>query len=140
MQLIGLVRLGRDAEVRTTPAGKSVANLALAYNYGRKGDDGNRPSQWIDGSLWGDQATALAQYLTKGKQLCVTINEVHIEEYQNQSTGEKRSKFVGIISNLEFAGNNASDKPAQSAAPAQRTVQQSRPAPNFSDMDDDIPF
>ena len=147
MQLIGLVRLGRDAELRYTPDQKAVCNLALAYNYGFKDQSGNKPSQWVDASLWGKQAEAMDQYLTKGKLLCVTINDVHIEEYE--SKGEKRTKLIGIISNIEFAGGN-SDKPTQQApaqqrqsAPSQgktRNGVASRPAPDFTDMDDDIPF
>ena len=54
--LAGVFRIGRDAEVRHTAKGDSVANLSLAYNYGQKGSDGKRPSQWIDGSLWGKRA------------------------------------------------------------------------------------
>ena len=64
--MIGLARLGRDAEIRTTSQGDSVATLALAFSYGRKGSDGNRPTQWVDAALWGKRAEALAPYLTKG--------------------------------------------------------------------------
>ena len=42
MKAFGLARLGRDAEIRTTSQGESVATLALAFSYGRKGSDGNR--------------------------------------------------------------------------------------------------
>jgi hypothetical protein len=37
-------RLGRDAELRYTPNGDAVCNLALACEYGRKGQDGKRPT------------------------------------------------------------------------------------------------
>ena len=46
-KMFGLARLGRDAEIRTTSQGESVATLALAFSYGRKGSDGNwRPAHW----------------------------------------------------------------------------------------------
>lgn len=38
--LTGLFTLGRDAETRVTQNGTTVITLAVAYNYGRKGDDG----------------------------------------------------------------------------------------------------
>ena len=51
MKAFGLARLGRDAEIRTTSNGEQVATLALAFSYGRKGSDGKRPTQWVDGAL-----------------------------------------------------------------------------------------
>ena len=45
MILTGLARIGKDAELRYTASNEPVANLSLAFNYGRKGDDGKRPTQ-----------------------------------------------------------------------------------------------
>lgn len=45
--LTGLFTLGRDAETRVTQGGTTVVQLAVAYNYGRKGEDGKKPSQWL---------------------------------------------------------------------------------------------
>ena len=53
MYLHGLCRLGRDAELRYLTDGTPVLGMALAYNYGKKDDQGNRPTQWIDASLFG---------------------------------------------------------------------------------------
>lgn len=138
MQLIGLARLGRDAELRKTQGGDSVCSLSLAFNYGRKAQDGNKPTQWVEGTLWGKQAEALEQYLLKGKLVCVTIDEPHIETFEGRNgTGHK---LTGRISSLEFAGGGEGQQrqqaPAQSAAPAQRPAPAAAPA----DMDDDIPF
>ena len=36
--LTGVFTMGRDAESRVTPNGKTVVQLNVAYNYGRKGD------------------------------------------------------------------------------------------------------
>jgi len=145
MQLIGLVRIGRDAVLRMTPGGDPVINLALAYNFGKKDQQsGNKPSQWVDAALWGKQAEALEQYLLKGKLLSVTIDDIHMESYQSQ--GAEKWKLVGRISNLEFAGENKPAQQAQSTQqrPAnnqQRPGQQRRsPEPNFEDDPDSIPF
>ena len=53
MILTGLARIGKDAELRYTASNEPVANISLAFNYGRKGDDGKRPTQWIEASMWG---------------------------------------------------------------------------------------
>ena len=50
---------------------RSASNLALAFNYGRKDDQGQRPTQWVDAALWGKLAESLKQYLIKGKQVTI---------------------------------------------------------------------
>lgn len=147
MQLVGLARLGKDAELRTIQSsGDKVASLSLAFNYGRKGEDGKRPTQWVEGSLWGRQAEALVDYLVKGQQVVVTIDDPHLETYTGRN-GEG-TKLTGRISNIELAGGRpeGAQAPAQrpSAAPAQQRpaapAAAQRPAPPADDMDDDIPF
>lgn len=148
MQMIGLARLGRAAELRTIPSGESVCNLSLAFNYGRKDQQtGERPTQWIDGSLWGKQAEALEQYLTKGKLVCVTLEDVHIEEYQGQNG--PGHKLAAKVTKIELAGGR-DDAGGQNAAPAQRQPAAApqparqapapRPASGFDDDDSDVPF
>ena len=60
MKAFGLARIGRDVELRTTQSGETVAGLSLAFSFGKKGADGKRPTQWVDASLWGKRAEALA--------------------------------------------------------------------------------
>jgi single-strand DNA-binding protein len=145
-QLVGVLRIGRDAELRA--AGQtSVINLALAYNYGKKEAGGDKPTQWIDASLWGKRAEALEQYLVKGQQIYAVISDVHIETYDKRDGGTG-SKLVGVIADLELVGGRAQpagdrdERPARrEAAPARREAPKPAPAQGgFDDMDDDIPF
>jgi len=101
-QLIGIANLGRDAELRYTPNGQAVMNLALAFNYGRKDESGNRPTQWVDGALWGQRAEHLAEYMTRGQKVYVVIDDIHIETYEGQNG--PGHKLMGNISTIEFAG------------------------------------
>ena len=94
-QLNGVFRIGKDAELRNA-GDTSVINLALASSYGKKDREGKRPTQWIEASLWGKRAEALEQYLLKGQQVFVSINDVHIETYENRD-GQTVPKLVGII-------------------------------------------
>ena len=144
-QLFGLARLGRDAEVRFTQAGKPVATLALAFDYGKK-ENGKRPSQWVDAALWGERAETLAPYLLKGQQLGVTVDDVHIETFQ-KNDGTQGHKLTGRVSNIEFAGSapqqnsqaQPQQRPQQQSRPQQAAPQQ-QPAPDYDSFDDDIPF
>ena len=73
MRANGLARIGKDAEVRYSPNGDAIANLSLAFTYGKKGTDGKRPTQWVDATLWGKRAESLAPYLKKGGQIVVYL-------------------------------------------------------------------
>lgn len=123
-----LFRIGNDPQVRYTQKGDAVLGLSLAYQYGRKGDDGKKPTQWVEGSLWGKQAEALAPYLAKGWQVVCSLDDVHIEEYEGKSG--PGHKLVGRIVGIEFAGS-------KQAEPASRTKQAG--GSGFDD-DHDIPF
>ncbi|HAZ61007.1 MAG TPA: single-stranded DNA-binding protein [Gammaproteobacteria bacterium] len=145
MNGFGLARLGRDAEIRQTPSGQTVAGLSLAFSYGRKDASGYRPTQWVDASLWGERATKLAQYLTKGTLLMVSLEEVHIDEYVKKD-GTKGSTMRARVSDLEFAGGGADrettgqtrheEQKRDGYAPATQT----KPAAAAVDLNDDIPF
>lgn len=140
MILTGLARLGADAEVRYTPGGDPVANLSLAWNYGRRNGEGKRPSQWISASLWGDRATALQQYLTKGTALDVVLEDVHVETYDRRDGNGQGFRLAGRIVLLEFAGGRRDDqKPPEKPAGPPRQAAPTSPG-DFSDFDDDIPF
>lgn len=115
MILTGYCRVGQDVSLRYTNDGTAVANISLAFNYGRKGDDGKRPSQWVDASLWGQRAESLAEYLLKGTGLDVVLEDVHIETYQRSQGGEG-SKLVGRVVILEFAGSTPQQQGSQGGA------------------------
>ena len=137
-QLIGLARLGRDAELRTTQSGDAVASLSLAMDY-RAGRE--KETQWVDGALWGKMAETLTQYLVKGKLICVTLDDVHIAEFEKRD-GTSGTKLVGRVSKLELAGGGRDDG-ERTAPPVQRQAPKPPPkssASGFDDMDDDIPF
>lgn len=145
MQLIGLARLGRDAEARTV-GDNTVANLSLAFDYYDPKAEKKRSTTWIDGALWGKQAASLEQYLTKGTQVCVTVDDLHMEEFQGRNgTG---TKLVGRVNSIKLAGGRQdaaapapAPRPAPAAAPRPPAAPTRAPAPGgFNDMDDDIPF
>jgi single-strand DNA-binding protein len=136
-----LARVGRDVEVRNTTGGDAVASVSLAFSYGRKGDDGKKPTQWVDGALWGKRAEVLAPYLTKGSLVTVAIEDAHVETFK-KADGTEGVKLAGRITAIDLAGGGQ----PQQQAPAPKPQQQ-RPAPQrapagggFDDMNDDAPF
>lgn len=150
MHLIGLARLGRDAELRHLPDGTPAVGMALAYNYGAKQGDGNRLTQWVDATWFGERAEKLLQYLLKGQQVEVHIADIHVEEFTRRD-GSAGVKLIGTLRHLDFGASPAGSQgqgqgqraPAQQQGRApqnSRPAQNARPASNYADMDDDIPF
>ena len=138
MKAQGLARIGKDAEVRFTPGGTAVANVSLAFTYGKKGDDGKRPTQWVDASIWGQRAEPMAPYLLKGKQIVAYLEDVHLQTY-TKGDGTTNTKMVARLADLEFVSDNSDHKPTQKP----QSAPQSKPqGSGFDDMDNDldIPF
>ena len=136
MKTFGLARIGRDVEVRHTPQGEAVASLALAFTYRNKGE---KATQWIEASLWGKRAEALAPYLLKGGLISVTVDDVHIETYEGKNgTG---TKLIGRVSDVELAGGGqAQEQQAPRPAPVRVATKPAPASSGFEDMGDDIPF
>jgi single-strand DNA-binding protein len=61
--------LGRDPEMRYTPSGQPVTSFSVATNRKWTGNDGQQQEEtvWFRVSVWGKQAEACNQYLSKGR-------------------------------------------------------------------------
>jgi single-strand DNA-binding protein len=118
-------------------------DLSLAFDYGRKGQDGRRPTQWINAPRWGARVEKLQPYLSKGSQVFVTLSEPHIETYDKKDGSGQGFSLRARVTELEFVGGRRDESAApsdagESAAPARAA----KPAKGgaFGDIDDDIPF
>lgn len=60
--------VGRDPELRYTPAGQAVANFPVASNYRYTASSGEKRSEteWFQVSAWGKLAEAVNQYVKTG--------------------------------------------------------------------------
>lgn len=138
MRLIGLCRLGRDADTRYTSSGDAVANFSAAFEFGPKGEDGKRQTQWVTLSLFGKRAEKLSEYLTKGKQLYIVANDVHLRTYEKKDGGTG-VELRGRVEDVQFVGSKDDYKEEE------RTTQQQASASSphkegIAGLDDDIPF
>jgi len=128
--LIKLVRIGKDAELRSAN-GKPVLSLSVVYDIGY---GANKKSQWLNLAMWGAQAEKVAEHFTKGKQLVVRVDDVHIEEYNGKSS------LKGTLVSFEFVqdGKRESEPKYNQSIPQERRPQQRQAAPDLDDLD--IPF
>ena len=149
MLMVGVARVGNEPVARYTPDGKAVMDISLAFDYGRKGNDGRRPTQWVNATMWGDRVEKLQPNLSKGSQVFVTLSEPHIETYEKKDGSGQGSSLRARIKDLEFVGGRRDESsdggdgaPMGGGAPAARgggKLAAAKP-PGFDELDDDIPF
>lgn len=89
----------------------SVLNFSLAVQKRQKGQDGKYLTLWVECSLWGTRADALAPYLKKGSKVTVT-GESDVETYQ-ANDGSVRAKMTLRINELTMQGSASDQAPAQ---------------------------
>ncbi len=141
-------KLGRDAETRSTPTGKSVTTLSVATCERRKNVSGaweNGPTTWHKVTVWGaPEAIASAQ-----KGTTVQVRGRYESRSWEDKTGAKQVSYEVNALDVVIL---ADDRPRQDAPPskpwqpsgqapggAQRGAQgPSRSMPDFSP--DDVPF
>lgn len=128
MLLTGITRIATEPVMRTTKDGTSVLGLTLVYSFGNKGEDGRRPSQFVQASFWGKRAESLQKYLTKGSQIGVTMEAPNVETYQAKD-GTTGARLVARILDLELIAGQRQEQPVKQ--------QSSKSDDGF---DDDIPF
>jgi single-strand DNA-binding protein len=152
--------LGRDPEIRYMPSGDAIANIAVATSY--KSKDKNTGEQkelteWHRISFFGRLAEIVGQYLKKGSSVYVEgrlqtrkyTDKDGVEKYATDIIAETMQMLggrqgMGGDSGMDEGGYDAPPQ-RQQAAPRQAPPPPParpapKPAPNFSDMDDDIPF
>jgi single-strand DNA-binding protein len=109
MKASGIARIGKDVEVRYSPSGDAIANISLAFSYGKKQSDGKRATQWVDATLFGKRAESLAPYLKKGGQIVAYLSDVNVQTYESKSG--QGVKLVGKIDDLELIGGQVERAP-----------------------------
>ena len=100
--LIG--RLGRDPEMRFTPAGKAVTNFTMATSETWKDDSGERQerTEWHRIVIWGKLAETAAKYLSKGSQVYIE-GRLQTREWTDKD-GQKRYTTEIVANQMTMLG------------------------------------
>jgi single-strand DNA-binding protein len=151
-KVIIMGNLGRDPEMRYMPSGDAIANISVATTYrtkDRNTGEAKDYTEWHRISFFGRLAELVGQYMKKGGTIYVEgrlqtrkyTDKDGIERYATEVVAESMQMVRSGPSGGSDDTGSEGDPPAQRppvGGGAQRPAQ--RPAPNFSDMDDDIPF
>ncbi|MBP3319146.1 MAG: single-stranded DNA-binding protein [Ruminiclostridium sp.] len=128
---VGMGRLVRDPEMRSTYDGKAVASFSLAIDRDYEDQSGKRPTDFIPCTAFGSQADFARKYLKKGRQFCV-VGRWQQQNWKDQN-GNKRTSWNVIVQSFYFADSGKSTN-AEPSAPAEA---------EFTELDDDgtpLPF
>ena len=117
-KVILLANAGQDAEVKSTSAGKSVANFSLAINqsFGNKKSGSVQRVEWVRCVAWGKLAEIAERFVTKGKQVFVE-GRLQTRRFEDREGSPKTVTEV-VVASLRVlrgapnAGENANGQDA----------------------------
>ncbi len=95
--------LTRDPEVRYTPKGSAVADLAIAVNRTYTADNGEKREEvtYVDVVLWARLAELAGQYLKKGRGVFIE-GRLQMDSWEDKQTGQKRTKIRVVGEVMQF--------------------------------------
>jgi len=144
MQIIG--NLGKDCVVNTVN-GKNVINFTLAHTEKYKDSQGNlqEKTTWVDCAYWTDR-TAIAQYLTKGKQIFAE-GQPEARSFQ-RNDGTPGSSLSLRVREVQLLGGKGENNSGSSYSPASAAVSAAPSSPGnnipspseITEPIDDLPF
>lgn len=134
-------RLGRDAELKYTPGGIAVLKFSVAtteqWNDRQSGQRQER-TEWTNIVVWGKAAEPIAEYLTKGKEVCIE-GKLQTDEWTDKDGNKRKTTNVRADRVILMGGSgrtSAPDREPVAATAAGRTNDRSSSPAD----EDDIPF
>lgn len=100
-----LGNLGRDPEVRYTPAGQAVTSFSIATTEVRKNKDGEKTeyTEWHKIVAWGRLGEICGEYLSKGKSVYIE-GQIRTREWEDKE-GNKRWTTEIVANNMQMLGS-----------------------------------
>ncbi|MCL1886825.1 MAG: single-stranded DNA-binding protein [Betaproteobacteria bacterium] len=141
--------LGRDPESRYMPSGEQVTSIAVATTdrwRDKATSEQKEATEWHRISFFGKLAEIAGQYLKKGSQVYVE-GRLRTRKYTDKEGIERYATEIiadtmQMLGSRPGAGEPMEERGGSAARPQASGASRPAPsrAPNFSDMDEDIPF
>ena len=119
-------RLGKDPDVKVTPAGSAIANISLACGWKSKDKEG---TEWVRIVAFGKLAEIMQKYLKKGSKIYVD-GSLRTRKWQAQDGSDRYSTEI-VADQMQMLDGRPEGQSSGNQAGY------SDPADDF---DDDIPF
>ncbi|MEZ5658523.1 MAG: single-stranded DNA-binding protein [Burkholderiaceae bacterium] len=147
--------LGRDPETRYAPSGAAICNATIATSRQWKDKNTNErreETEWHRVVFYNRLAEIAGEYLRKGRSVYVE-GRLQTRKWQDKD-GQDRWTTEIIAEQMQMLGGRDDNDSGGGGGGGGRSMRErpsgggggggggndSRPAPNFDDMDDDIPF
>lgn len=133
--------LGRDPETRYMPSGDAITSITVATTdkwKDKSSGEQKEATEWHRISFFGKLAEIAGQYLKKGSQVYIE-GRLKTRKYSDKDGVEKYSTEI-VADTMQMLGSRQGGNANQNDDHASAPAAGSRPTPNFSDMDDDIPL
>ena len=100
-----LGRLGKDPDMRYTPAGKGVCTFTIATSDKWVGEDGQKKEStvWHNIVAWGKPAEVIKEYMTKGSQIFIE-GRIANRSYEDKDANKKYLSEV-VVQSFQFVGD-----------------------------------
>ena len=143
-KFIGIGRLTKDIELRTSQSGKSLVQNSIAINSMQKDNQGNYIADFFNIVIFNKLAENVAKYCSKGSQIAI---EGHLNNSKSEKDGKTTIYTKIIVDNLTFLDNkNQTDNSQHNSENDIQTNNNVERDP-YSEMgeeitlsDDDLPF
>jgi single-strand DNA-binding protein len=127
-------RLTADPTIRQSNSGKSIAGFSVAVD-GYKDKDGNKQTDFIRCTAFGQTADMLSRYWTKGKEIALEGN-LRQNDYTDNN-GTKHNSYQVVVNRVHFCGSKSDNQQTGQQIPQFGSV----PAPqdnglNLGDLGD----
>jgi single-strand DNA-binding protein len=145
-KVIVVGNLGKDPETRFLPDGKAVCNFSVATTdkwTDKATNEKKEATEWHRISSFGRLAEICGEYLKKGSQVYIE-GKLRTRKWQDKE-GQDRYTTEIIADAMQMLGSRSGmggGEPRETREPpaAAESRPAKKPAGQFQDMDDDIPF
>ena len=100
-KVVLLGRMVKDAEIKNTPQGKSVATFTVAVDRGYVKQGEERQADFINVVSWGTTAEFISRYFGKG-QMIALVGRLQTRNYEDNA-GNRRYVTEVIADEVSFA-------------------------------------
>ncbi len=133
--------LGKDPETRFLPDGKAVCGFSVATTDTWKDKatgEKKEATEWHRISAFGRLAEICGEYLKKGSQVYIE-GKLRTRKWQDKE-GQDRYTTEIVADAMQMLGSRSGMGSAEPREPAGESRPAKKPAAQFQDLDDDIPF
>lgn len=137
-KFIGLGRLTKDPELRSTQSGLKITSFTLAINRNFKNKYGNYDADFLNCQAFKNTAEFIEKYFKKGSMMAITAR-AQTRNYDDND-GKKRFVTEFIVEEVYFAGSNEKKNETSIEVQQNYTSDYDTAGSEVTLSDEDLPF